>query len=562
MYEQIRSLPTKDQVEQITERLVGINSINGTYGEIEVVEEIYQILRGFPYFQKHPSHVWLQKVPQDPLGRVNLFAYVGGHTQSKKTILYHAHIDTVGIEDFGFLKEQAFSPGSLLHYYRSYASREEVRGDAQSGNWMFGRGALDMKSGAAVHIANVLYFSEHQEELPGNILLVINGDEESEHRGITSALSELQRLKEGRNLEYVLAINTDFVTPLYDGDQQKYIYTGTAGKLLPSFSIFGREVHVGDTLAGIDPNYIAAKLTERLHNNYQLTEKIPGEQVLPPTCLQQRDTKERYTVQTAASSRLYFNYFIYESTPEDVLSLLVKETEKICEHVEQYFQQQYNHYSMITSLPERKLSWNIEVSTYEQYVKELEKRGIETRSIIESVLDENPRLELRELCFLIVRALREADTREQARVILFFAPPFLPHNFLKNDNDRDRQIQMSLTSILAEMEAETGEIFSVKKFFPYLADGSFLSIHETEEQLSSLLDNMPEWEQLYRIPFDAIRQFDIPSINMGVYGKDGHKWSERVYKPYSFVTLPELIRKTTKRFLNERQNIDSPFISK
>ena len=31
---------------------------------------------------------------------------------------------------------------------------------------------------------------------------------------------------------------------------------------------------------------------------------------------------------------------------------------------------------------------------------------------------------------------------------------------------------------------------------------------------------------------------------MGVYGNDGHKWTERVYKPYSFSVLPLLIRNT------------------
>ncbi|MBE7151063.1 hypothetical protein FUT12_26780 [Bacillus mycoides] len=38
--------------------------------------------------------------------------------------------------------------------------------------------------------------------------------------------------------------------------------------LLPCFYIYGREVHVGDTLSGIDPNFIAAQITNRLHNNY------------------------------------------------------------------------------------------------------------------------------------------------------------------------------------------------------------------------------------------------------------------------------------------------------
>jgi arginine utilization protein RocB len=97
------------------------------------------------------------------------------------------------------------------------------------------------------------------------------------------------------------------------------------------------------------------------------------------------------------------------------------------------------------------------------------------------------------------------------------------------------------------------EQFVLKKFFPYLADGSFLSIHETDEELKPLLENFPKWDQLYPLPYETIRKLNIPSINMRVYGKDGHKWTERVYKPYSFNVLPLLIRKATIQILNDYQ---------
>ncbi|PDY78273.1 hypothetical protein COA08_28960 [Bacillus cereus] len=35
--------------------------------------------------------------------------------------------------------------------------------------------------------------------------------------------------------------------------------------LFPCFYIYGREVRVGYTLPGIDPNFIAAQITNRLH---------------------------------------------------------------------------------------------------------------------------------------------------------------------------------------------------------------------------------------------------------------------------------------------------------
>ncbi|WP_369901393.1 M20/M25/M40 family metallo-hydrolase [Bacillus manliponensis] len=550
MYQRLRSLSTAKQVETLTKHLVSFNSINGTIGEGAIMNELYKILSSFPYFQDNPDHLWVQNVPNDPIGRKNIFAFLQGNQKTNSTIIYHSHLDTVGIEDYGTLKEHAFSTDILKKYFQSYESDEDVQADAQSGDWLFGRGAVDMKSGAAVHIANILYFSEHLDLLEGNILLLFNGDEEGEHRGITAALSELERLQREKQLHYHLAINNDFITPLYNGDNKRYIYTGTAGKLLPCFYIYGKEVHVGDTLSGIDPNFIAAQITRKLHNNYQLTEFIPDELVLPPTCLYQRDNKESYTVQTATSSQLYFNYFIYETTPKEVLDLLIKETKEVCKKAEEYLQEQFRRYALVTGFPTRNLSWEIEVTSYEEYIEYLCKKGINSKDIIENAIEKSTHSDLRELYFDIVSALQAADPEKKARVIVFFAPPFLPHNYLKEDH---QQLQSSIANILQEVEKETGETFVLKKFFPYLADGSFLSIHETDDELQPLLQNFPQWEQLYPLPYETIRKLNIPSINMGVYGKDGHKWTERVYKPYSFHTLPLLIQKTTIQLFKDFQ---------
>ncbi|NES53175.1 peptidase M20, partial [Escherichia coli] len=81
------------------------------------------------------------------------------------------------------------------------------------------------------------------------------------------------------------------------------------------------------------------------------------------------------------------------------------------------------------------------------------------------------------------------------------------------------------------------------------ADGSFLSLHETDGEIDSFIRNFPGWNMIGTIPFKDIRKLNIPSINMGVYGKDGHKWTERVYKPYTFHVLPLLIQQTTVHLL-------------
>ncbi|MGE7762406.1 M20/M25/M40 family metallo-hydrolase [Peribacillus sp. NPDC097895] len=554
MYHQLQKKDIPGQVEFLTRHLVGIQSINGSEGESAVADFIKEVLQSFPYFKQNPGFVWEQPVPNDTVERKNIFALVRGKKASDKTVIFHSHIDTVGIEDFGHLKSDAVNPDVLESFFSTYELDSDVQADAQSGDWMFGRGSVDMKSGAAVHLANVLYFTEHLDELSGNILLMMNPDEESQHKGIISAIPELKRLKEVYELDYVSAINNDFITPLYEGDPHRYIYTGAAGKLLPSFYVYGRESHVGDTLSSIDPNFVAAEITRRIHNNLELAENIDGELTLPPTCLQQRDNKEFYTVQTATSSYLYFNYFLYESTAKEVMDKLTAITREACLEAEYYLFKQYQEFLKRSCLPGKELSWYIEVTSLADFIKELESKGLPAARTAKEVQKEHQHIEPRKRCFKIVEALQNLDPNKKPRVIIFFAPPYLPHNYLNEEDERDAKLLQSIKEVLAETEQQTGEQFALKKFFPYLADGSFLSLHETDEEISSLTNNFPEWESIYPVPVKGIRELNIASVNMGVYGKDGHKWTERVYKPYTFHVLPELIRKTAIKLLEQEEN--------
>ncbi|NUI21010.1 M20 family metallopeptidase [Bacillus amyloliquefaciens] len=550
MYQQLSKMLPEEKIEAITKSLVALNSINGTLGEGKKADYIKDMIKSFPYFQENPSHVWEQAIPEDPYGRKNIFAFIEGNGESLNTVIYHAHLDTVGIEDFGPLKDIAFDSDRLAEYFLNYEFDRDVQRDARSGEWMFGRGSVDMQSGIAVHLANLLHFSERRDQLPGHILFMANPDEESQHSGILTSISELKRLKQEKQLRYLAAINNDFITPLYEGDTTRYIYTGAAGKLLPCFAIYGREVHVGDTLSGIDPNLIASEITRRIHNNIHMAENIEGELVLPPTCLYQRDNKEAYNVQTAVSSYVYFNYFIYEKTAKEVMDQLTAVADEACRETEQKLSDYYDEYCERTSLPKKEMSWNVQVYSLEDYLKRLRNRGIDPAQCIEQTFKTYEHLELRMRCFKAVEELQKLDPEQGAKVIIFYAPPYLPHNYLKEESTRDRLLQHVIQEAVDKTAASTGETFVFKKFFPYLADGSFLSLHETDEEVSAFTDNFPGWDVIGTIPFKEIRELNIPSVNIGVYGKDGHKWTERVYKPYTFHVLPELIQQTTMHLLH------------
>ena len=70
-----------------------------------------------------------------------------------------------------------------------------------------------------------------------------------------------------------------------------------------------------------------------------------------------------------------------------------------------------------------------------------------------------------------------------------------------------------------------------------------------EQAIEVLRKNFPQMEQLYPLPFSQMKKLGIKAVNFGVHGKDAHKWTERLYMPYSFEVLPKLIRKTLESFL-------------
>ncbi|MCI1882202.1 MAG: M20/M25/M40 family metallo-hydrolase [Sporolactobacillus sp.] len=553
MYDTIKDLPVERQIEQLTRDLIGVKSVNGTIGEVNMANELEAILRSFPYFKQHPQYVWTQALKDDQLGRKNVFAFLESEKKAKRTVVYHGHMDTVGIDDFGSETAHALIPDDLRHFFSTYEDDDDVRQDALSDDWLFGRGALDMKSGDAVHLSNLLFYSQHRERLNGNLLVMFNPVEENDHRGIIDAVPELLRLREEKDLEYVAAINADFNSPLYKGDRQRYIYTGSAGKLLGCFYIRGRETHVGETLAGIDPTLIAGKINEALNDNMAVAEQIPGEVVLPPSCLYMRDRKAFYNVQTAGAAHLYFNYFFYERSPQDVLSQLTHVAQNVCDALARYLEKQYTLFSKNCGLHGEAPGWNIKVLTYKDYVNELTEKGVIVNRIADRVIRENANEDFRQVAFKLIETLETEAGDRRPKVIVFFAPPYCPHNYLRADVPAEKRCDRILDQVIGKAGRETGVQLAKKRFFPYLADGSYLALNETAEEAAALTANFPGWGKTYGVPLDQIRRLAVPVLDMGVYGKRAHTWMERVYKPYSFGVLPTLIRNMTEQLLDDSQ---------
>lgn len=543
----------KERLEALTLDFIRTPSINGTAGEAALAERIHGLLAREEYFRRHPERLRLAPLRDDGLGRANVLALVQGEAEATAaTVVLHGHLDTVGVDDFGELAPWAFDPPALKERFRTQDLPPDVRAELLSPDWLCGRGSLDMKSGLAVNLGLLIDWARAPGRRRGNLLFMANPVEENQHTGIIEALPLLAEWQERYGLNYVAAINNDYTTPLYPGDPNHYVYTGTVGKLLPCFYILGRETHVGQCFEGFDPALLAAEIARELDLNPALADEAEGEVTLPPAVLKLTDLKRQYTVQTPGEAFLYCNYLVHGESVAATLTKLKQAAEAAFARALGLIRERYQGYVRRTGLPEVELPWTVRVRTFaELYAAAQPAAGpalatrLTTLARQRVAAGEDKRL----VALDIVRELALLLPERLPQVVIFFAPPYCPHNFITREEPAGARVLAALGRAGAAVAAETGVSIKQRTFFPSLSDSSYLAMHDSDASLTALRANFPAWDILFPLPVEAIRRASIPALNLGTYGKDGHKFTERVYKPYTFGVLPRLLEKVVEELL-------------
>ena len=538
----------RQEILELTKRMVEIPSINTTGGEREIGVFIETYLRELPYFKEHPELVIVQELKDDVLHRRNVFALLIGEKERKAdTLLFHGHTDTVGIDDFGALRDYACRPDALMEQLKDVELPAEVREDLESGEYLFGRGACDMKSGDAVFLVLMKHLSAHPKEVSRNILLSFNPVEENLHTGIIEGSRVLLALQKTYGLSYRLAVNNDYICPMYPGDTHRYIYTGVGGKLLPCFYIRGRETHVGQCYEGFCALTTAANLVAELNLNSAYSDGYKGEYSLPPTVLKMKDLKSWYNVQTAQEAFVYFNYFVHNAGVDEIVARLKWAGERAFARTAADRQEKYREFCSLTGKEYKEPQQDYEVLTYEELYQRAQGKAALDRELDDLTARlEREGVDKREIPIPLVQKLLETANITKPVMVIYFAAPYCPHNTLKEE---DADILGRLEKIAAQMEQEEHLEYEICHFFPSLSDSSYLRIDDTAESVELLQHNFPQMDRLYPLPVEEMMELHIPAVNFGVYGKDAHKWTERVYMPYSFETLPRLLMKAIREFL-------------
>lgn len=548
-----------EDIKDLALKLTKVASIVGTAGENAIAQTIHDYFAALAYFRTHPENLQLIPLKNDPLGRCTVLAYIEGNGKSPQkpaanntTLLLLGHIDTAGIEDYGELKEWATHPEELKKRLLAIQFQEEIKAEIESPDWLLGRGIFDMKAGVAAQMVMLADFSERLDEIQGNLVFIGVPDEEGNSAGMISVIAYLQQLAKERHWDFAATINTDYMTTRYPGDENKYVYIGTVGKLLPCFYVYGEETHVGEAFNGLDANLLASEIIRQIDMNTELCDIADGEVSQPPISLKQRDLKKEYSVQTTNAVSVYFNHATHKSQPTDVL-IKYKENAAIAfTNVINRLNHEYHRFCQLSNIPYQKLPWEVQVLTYDELYRAVKKEiGAELDQRIEQVVRNllAEKADDREISLAIVEETHKNYSNQNSKIILYFAPPYYPHVFVNGYTEKESKLLNTVKKVVSEAQQRYPYKIQTKKFYPYISDLSYCSISHNDDIIAALTANMPAWSRSYSLPIEAIQHLSMPVVNIGPFGKDAHKLSERLCRQYSFDAMPFILEKTIEELL-------------
>ena len=466
-------------------------SVTGTAAEAAFPTMLAQELIGF-------DEVWLTPIPGEDFKRQNLFALKRG--ASPTTIVLTGHFDVVTADDYEGLP--AFDPENLLPAtiarLKTTGENPQALRDFQSGEFLPGRGLLDMKAGLAAGIAAI-------ESYPGpaTLLFLAVADEENRSAGARAAVPDLLAAAKQRGLDIKLVINLDAISDQGDGSKARVVTYGSIGKQLLTAYVVGKPAHAGYPQDGVNAAYIAAELISAFEGNADFVETSGHEKAAAPTVLCAKDLKEGYNVTTPHAFWAYWNTMQYQRSGAEVLALAQTTVAKALEQVKQRSGRE------IRLLTFAELLQNVPVGTLDEVAK--------------SFADADE-LDLPERSRRITETLWQKSGLVGPAVILGFGSiPYLAVSM------RDATLRARIENAVKPFG------IGALNYFAGISDMSFFG--ETGGNSSVVAANTPTWGTSFTMPEAA----GLPTINLGPWGRDYHHWLERLHAPYAFDVLPKAL---------------------
>ncbi|MEO8244520.1 MAG: M20/M25/M40 family metallo-hydrolase [bacterium] len=460
------------------------------------------------------------------------------------TVLLTGHYDTVTFDDYGPLAPLATLPEALATALRAKLDLSALgpgerlaREDLASGAFLPGRGLLDMKAGLAAGLAVAENFAANPDAI-GNLLFLAVPDEEATSAGARAAAAELKTIAARRGVDLVAAINLDAIADTGDGSAGRAIALGTVGKVLPTAFVAGVPTHSGFPYNGLNAAVLLAAICARVEWAAELTDDSAGQPGTPPSLLSMRDGKLGYDVTTPATAFAAWNVLLHRRRPDDILAAF----EGLCHAAVQGCLAALKERARQHRLPGGEVLPVVKFYRYEAVLQAARLRGdVDAKLAGLAVTLAASGLSLPEICGRGTALVWLASELPGPAVVLGFGSvPYLATHLSASAEAR------RLEAVVREVASAAGSV-AVTEYFAGISDMSFFG-EADETVLHAVAANTPLWGSAIRWPVGgALAQ--VPTVNIGPWGRDYHTPLERLQLDYGFNVLPGLIRDVVERVL-------------
>jgi len=509
--------------------LTSQGSVTGSPGEQALPHLLRDRLATRPALRD--ALTWLIPTKGDALPRACLASLVRG--QGRATVLLTGHFDTVSIEDYGELAPLATQPEALLAALREKLAtprneaERRARDDFAGGDFLPGRGLLDMKGGLAAGLAALEAFAETPGA--GNLLFVAVPDEEVNSVGARALAEALPAIESEHGLEIVAAINLDCIGDNDDGTIGRSVAFGSVGKILLTALAVGRQSHASHPFEGVNAGALAAALALRLEWAPDLADAAAGQPGIAPTLLSLKDGKEGYDVTTPASVFASWNVLSMGRDAAETMAIFrTLAGQALAEMGDSLARRR----SVVSGEPQTPLDIPLldaaellaQASSTEAARRELAELGAALAAEALPLPEQNRRL--------TEAAWRLSGRAGPAVVLGFGSLPYPPVRL--SGSEGAMRLRAAIDDARARLRADTGETIGEIAFFPGISDVSFIG-EASARDAPFIARHTPAWESGVRWS-GAVG--GVPTVNIGPWGRDYHTPLERIHAPYAFAVLP------------------------
>ncbi len=530
--------------------LVKIPSVSCSPGEAEAGRFIHSKLMTLPYFREHPENNRLIPVPDDPFGRGVVLAIAEADPPTRDTVILTGHYDVVDTGDFGPLEHLAFSPAEYTEKLREKGLEGDAGRDLNSGDYIFGRGVMDMKCGLAAEMALIAEAVCSPGKLKVNLLFLAVPDEEVGSAGMRAAVPLLAALQRSRELRLLGAVMTEPASAGAPDAEDEVISFGSVGKLMPFFYCVGTGSHVGQYFEGFNASLLAAHCMLLVEGDPSLADSARGETVPPPACLFSRDLREGYSVTLPDRAAVFFNLLTLGKTPADVVREMKIIAEKAFENaVDQIRKSAFERGAFFREFKPL-------VLTFEEFTSATAAAlGTDIKEKIREVVrGMDPSMDDRLRSLGLITEMLSWVPPASPMMITGFLPPYYPHRSNGEVTAGDKRIRRVAERVMEVAKRDHGVRMSTREFFQGICDLSYMGFQGSAFDVFCMAANTPGWGSIYRVALREMMELDVPVMNLGPSGKDPHKPTERLCLSYSLEVFPELLREAVAAFGESSKN--------